>query len=110
MGPHQGLRPRVACPARASGAIGGCREPHGGWVWQDTHRHLDRAVVILQDGGQAIEAARSLYWRARVSLQQDRLTEARQDLETSRTVLEQLGAAADLQRVDKQLAEVKTTS
>jgi class 3 adenylate cyclase/tetratricopeptide (TPR) repeat protein len=76
----------------------------------NAYRHLDRAVTILQDGGQAIEAARSLYWRARVSLQQDRLTEARQDLEMSRTVLEQLGAAADLQRVDKQLAELKTTS
>ena len=60
----------------------------------------------MQDGGQAIEAARALYWRARVSLKQNRLNEARQDFETSRTTLERLGAVADLQRVDKQLAEL----
>jgi tetratricopeptide (TPR) repeat protein len=76
----------------------------------NAYRHLDRAVTILQEGGQAIETARALYWRARVSLKQDHLNEARQDFETSRTVLEQLGAVADLQRVDRQLAELKTTS
>src|SRR5512136_1102843 len=30
----------------------------------NAHRHLDRAVTILQEGGQAIETARALYWRA----------------------------------------------
>jgi tetratricopeptide (TPR) repeat protein len=76
----------------------------------NARRYLDRAVTILQDGGQAIEAARALYWRARTALKQNDLNEAKQDLETSRTVLEQLGATADLQRVDKQLAELKVTS
>jgi class 3 adenylate cyclase/tetratricopeptide (TPR) repeat protein len=76
----------------------------------NAHRHLDRAVTILQDGGQAIETARALYWRARVSLKQDHLVEARQDFETSRMVLEQLGAVADLQRVNGQLAELNPAS
>ena len=74
----------------------------------NAYQYLDRAVTILQNGGQAIEAARALYWRARVSLKQNHLTEARQDLETSRAVLERLGATADLQRVDKQLNELET--
>jgi tetratricopeptide (TPR) repeat protein len=76
----------------------------------NAYRHLDRAVSILQEGGQAIETARALYWRARVSLKQEHINEARQDLEASRTVLKQLGAVADLQRVDKQLAELNATS
>jgi tetratricopeptide (TPR) repeat protein len=75
----------------------------------NAHSHLDRAVSILQDGGQAIETARALYWRARVSLKQDRFNEARQDLEASRTILEQLGALADSQRVDKHLNQLKMT-
>jgi len=73
----------------------------------DAYHHLDRAVTILQEGRHAIEAARALYWRARVSLKQNHPDEARQDLETSRTMLEQLGAAVDLRRVDQQLAELK---
>jgi tetratricopeptide (TPR) repeat protein len=76
----------------------------------DAYHHLDRAVTILQEGHHAIEAARALYWRARVSLKQNHPGEARQDLETGRTILEQLGAAADLQRVDKQLAELQAAS
>jgi tetratricopeptide (TPR) repeat protein len=76
----------------------------------NAYRHMDRAVAILREGGQVIEVARALYWRARVQLKQDRLDEARQDLETSRSILEQLGAVAELQRVDKQLAELTTTS
>lgn len=76
----------------------------------NAYRHLDRAVIILQDGGQAIEAARALYWRARVLLGQGHVAEARQDLEAARTVLEQLGAAADLQLTNKQLAELKASS
>ncbi len=76
----------------------------------NAYRHLDRAVTILQEGGQAIEVARALYWRARVGLKQNRFNEARQDLETSRSILEQLGAMAELQRVHKQLAQLATAS
>jgi tetratricopeptide (TPR) repeat protein len=76
----------------------------------NAYQHLDRAVTILRSGGQAIEAARALYWRARVLLKQNRHNDARQDLEASRTILEQLGAVADLQHVDKQLAELTTAS
>jgi class 3 adenylate cyclase/tetratricopeptide (TPR) repeat protein len=76
----------------------------------NAYQHLDRAVAILREGGQALEAARALYWRARVLLKQNHPDEARQDLETSRTTLGRLGAAADLQRVDKQLAELKAAS
>ena len=67
------------------------------------YQHLDRAITILQDGGQLIETARTLYWRAQLSLQQNRREQARQDLEASRIILEQLGAAADLQK-NQQLA------
>jgi tetratricopeptide (TPR) repeat protein len=70
-------------------------------------RHLDRAVTILQNGGQAIETARALYWRGRLGLSQNRVNEARQDFEASRIILEQLGASADLPRVLKQLAELQ---
>jgi hypothetical protein len=73
-------------------------------------RHLDRAVTILQNGGQAVETARALYWRAQVSLKQNRLDESRRDLEASQQVFEQLGSVADLQRVNQQLAELKTAS
>jgi tetratricopeptide (TPR) repeat protein len=75
----------------------------------NAQRHLDRAVTILQDGGQAIEAARALYWRGRVAVNQNRFAEAQKDFEASRIILEQLGAAADLPRVDRQLAELKKT-
>ncbi len=74
------------------------------------YRHLDHAVAILREGGQVIEVARALYWRARVLLKQERADEARKDFEASRTMLEQLGAVADLRRVDEQLAGLKATS
>jgi tetratricopeptide (TPR) repeat protein len=77
---------------------------------EKANQYLNRAVSILQNGGQAIETARALYWRACVSLKQNRPSEARGDLETGRTMLEQLGAIADLQRVDQLLAKVDTTS
>jgi exonuclease VII small subunit len=73
-------------------------------------RHLDRAVSILQNGGQAIEAARALYWRGRLAIKQNRLEQARQDFEAGRPVLEQLGAVADIERVDKQLTALKETT
>jgi class 3 adenylate cyclase/tetratricopeptide (TPR) repeat protein len=76
----------------------------------DAHRQLDRAITILREGGQAIEAARAQYWRALVSLKQGRLDDARQDLEASRAVLEKLGAMADMQRIDAQLASLKAMS
>ncbi|HTP09548.1 MAG TPA: tetratricopeptide repeat protein, partial [Anaerolineae bacterium] len=67
-------------------------------------RHLDRAVVVLQEGGLLIEAARAMYWRAKLALKQGQFDQVRQNLDASRAIFEQLGAAADLQRVDKQLA------
>jgi adenylate cyclase len=76
----------------------------------DARRHLDRAVAILQNGGQAIEAARALYWRGVVALTQKQAAEAQKDFEASRIIFEQLGAAADLPRVDKQLADLKNAS
>jgi class 3 adenylate cyclase/tetratricopeptide (TPR) repeat protein len=70
-------------------------------------RHLERGVAVLQEGGLLIEAARAMYWRANLALKQRRPDQARVDLAASRVIFEQLGAAADIQRVDKQLAALR---
>jgi tetratricopeptide (TPR) repeat protein len=67
-------------------------------------QHLERGITVLQDGGLRIEAARAMYWRARLAQKQGQPERARQDLDASRVIFEQLGAVADIQRVDKQLA------
>ncbi len=67
-------------------------------------RHLERGITVLQEGGLLIEAARAMYWRASLAQKQDHPERARQDLEASRVIFEQLGAVADIQRIDKQLA------
>jgi class 3 adenylate cyclase/tetratricopeptide (TPR) repeat protein len=64
-------------------------------------RQFDRGITTLQEGGLSIEAARAMYWRASLLLKQGRSEQARQDLEASRLILEQLRAAADLQRVNQ---------
>jgi len=67
-------------------------------------RHLERGIKVLQEGGLLIEGARAMYWHATLALKQGRPEQARQDLGASRGIFEQLGAAADIQRVDHQLA------
>jgi tetratricopeptide (TPR) repeat protein len=67
-------------------------------------RHLERGITVLKEGGLLIEGARAMYWYAHLALRQGRPERARQDLEASRAIFEQLGAVADLQRVDKELA------
>ena len=70
-------------------------------------RHLERAIAVLQEGGLLIEAARAMYWHAILALKQDQPERAEQDLDASRVIFEQLGAVADIQRVDTQLAALK---
>ena len=54
-------------------------------------RHLERGIAVLQEGGLLIEGARAMYWHASLALKQDQPEQARQDLEASRVIFEQIG-------------------
>jgi adenylate cyclase len=68
------------------------------------HRHLKRSTVIFQGRGSKLETGRTAYWSGLLSLAQHQPERAREELGTARRMFEQLGATADLQRVEQRLA------
>jgi len=69
--------------------------------------HLQRSAAIFRASGSHIEAGRTAYWSGLLQLALHQPENTRQELEHARQVFEQLGAAADLQRVEEQLARLK---
>ena len=69
-------------------------------------RHLERSAVIFRASGSRFEAARTDYWCAVLSLQLDQFEQTRQELQAAQQSFKQLGAAADLARVEQQLARL----
>jgi adenylate cyclase len=62
-------------------------------------RHLDRSAAIFQASSSHLEDGRTAFWSALLSLDLGDLERAHEELSAARRVFEQLGAAADLERV-----------
>ncbi len=68
--------------------------------------HLKRSATIFEASGSQIEAGRTAYWHARLLLDMNQTKAARRELDRAQQILGQLGAAADLQRVERLLAHL----
>jgi class 3 adenylate cyclase/tetratricopeptide (TPR) repeat protein len=66
-------------------------------------RHLDRSAAIFRDKGSQLEVGQTAYWSGLLWLELNQPENARKELTVARQVFEQLGAAADLRRVEEQL-------
>jgi adenylate cyclase len=69
-------------------------------------RHLRRSDVIFQGRGAKLETGRTAYWSGLLSLARHEPEKASQELNKAQQIFEQLGAAADLRRVEQQLAQI----
>jgi adenylate cyclase len=70
-------------------------------------RHFERAAAIFQAVGTHIEAGRTAFWIGVVALDLHEPGRAQKAFLSAKAVFEQLGAAADLQKVDEQLARLR---
>lgn len=69
-------------------------------------RHLERSAAIFRVNDARLETGQTAYWSALLWLEQQQPEKAREELLAARQIFEQLGAAADLQRVEEQLARL----
>jgi len=69
-------------------------------------RHLERSAAAFHACGSLIETGRTAYWSGLLSLAMGQPGKAREELSAARRIFEQLGAAADLRRVEQQLARL----
>ncbi|MBN1887023.1 MAG: tetratricopeptide repeat protein [Thermoflexales bacterium] len=69
--------------------------------------HLERSAAIFRASGSQQEAGQTAYWMALLWLALQQPDRARQELLAARQTFERLGAVADLQRVEEQLARLK---
>lgn len=67
-------------------------------------RHLGRSAAIFEATGSQLEIGRTAYRSGLLSLALQQPERAREELGVARQIFEQLGAAADLRRVEQQLA------
>jgi tetratricopeptide (TPR) repeat protein len=67
-------------------------------------RHLKRSAAIFQGRGAQLETGRAAYWSGLLWLAQRQKKRAREELGRAKKTFARLGAAADLQRVEQQLA------
>ncbi len=77
------------------------------WVRGDlvaTRRYLEHSSAILHAVGSQIEAARSEYWCGLLLQHLAQTDAASEKFDAAKRVFEQLGARADLQRIESQLA------
>jgi len=68
-----------------------------------TQHHFERSAAILRATGSQIEAGRTAYWIGRVLIESGQPDAAREELNAARQIFEQLGAAADLEWIEKLL-------
>lgn len=71
-------------------------------------RHLRRSAAIFQGRESKLETGRTAYWSGMLSLALDQPESARDEFSRAQRLFEQLGAAADLQRVGGQLAPLES--
>ena len=69
--------------------------------------HLERSAAIFRASGSPIEVGRTAYLSSLLSLELGQMEKAREELLAARQTFEQLGAAADLRRVEEQLVRLK---
>jgi class 3 adenylate cyclase/tetratricopeptide (TPR) repeat protein len=69
-------------------------------------RHLRRSAVIFLGRGSKLETGRTAYWSGILALAQHESEKAREELDRARQIFEQLGATADRERAEQQLAHV----
>ena len=73
-------------------------------------RHMERSTAIFHATGSQIETGRTAYWNGLLALESDQPEKAREELLAAQQVFKQLGSAADLQRVEQQLAQVEASA
>lgn len=73
-------------------------------------RHLECSATIFDVNGARYETGQTAYWSALLWLEEQRAEKAREELLVARQIFAQLGAAADLQRVEEQLAQVTASA
>jgi len=71
------------------------------------HRHLERSAAIFCASGSQLEAGQTAYRRGLLRLKAHEPERAREELNAARRIFGQLGAAADLRRVEEQLARLE---
>jgi class 3 adenylate cyclase/tetratricopeptide (TPR) repeat protein len=69
-------------------------------------RHLRRSSVIFQGRSAKLETGRTAYQSGLLALAQDEPEKAFQEFGKAKEIFEQLGAAADLERTEEQLAQI----
>lgn len=69
-------------------------------------RHLRRSAVIFQGRTAKLETGRTAYWSGLLALERQEPEKASQELNKAQQIFEQLGAVADLERVERQLAQI----
>ena len=69
--------------------------------------YLERSDAIFRANGSQIDVGRTAYLSSLLSLELGQMEKARKELLAARQIFEQLGAAADLRRVEEQLARLK---
>ena len=69
--------------------------------------HLERSAAIFQASGSQIETGRTAYWSGLLSLALHEPERAGTELAAAQQIFERLGAAADLRRVARQLAQLE---
>ena len=77
---------------------------------ETARRHLERSAAIFHATGSQIEAGRTAYWSSLLLLQLNQPENAREELSEARQIFEQLGAAADLRRVEQRLARIEAST
>ncbi|MCK4472247.1 MAG: tetratricopeptide repeat protein, partial [Anaerolineae bacterium] len=73
-------------------------------------RHMEHSTAIFHATGSQIETGRTAYWNGLLSLELDQPEKAREELLAAQQVFKRLGSAADLRRVEQQLARVEAST
>ena len=68
--------------------------------------HLEKSAVIFGQAHSRLDAGRTAYWSALLSLEMHQLDQACDKLSMARQIFERLGAAADLRRVQQHLTQL----
>ena len=74
--------------------------------WETADHYFERSAGIFDVEGSQIEAGQTAYWHGLLLLSMNRSDEARKQLLAAQQIFAKLGANADLERTQAQLAEL----
>jgi class 3 adenylate cyclase/tetratricopeptide (TPR) repeat protein len=72
----------------------------------EARQHFDRSIAIFRADGSQLEVGRATYWSAWLSLKLNQVAKAHDELRAAQQIFKQLGAAADLQRIESVNAQI----